>query len=212
MGYAAHLMATARKRTGSRKASYHHGDLRQALLDSALAIVSEEGVRDVSLREVARRAGVTYAAPYHHFVDKSALLAAVGAQGFEFLIEELERASKRRADPEGQFLAMCEGYLTFALEHPSHYRVMFLPELREASDAEAFHVVGERAFDVLLNRVKMARPREPEGAQRTLAATIWAALHGLSLLAMDGSLAKFCFKSTEKVLRDACKPIVGMAM
>src|SRR5687767_10050776 len=103
-------MATARKRTGSRKASYHHGDLRQALLDSALAIVSEEGVRDVSLREVARRAGVTYAAPYHHFADKSALLAAVGAQGFELLIEELERASKRRADQESQFLAMCEGY------------------------------------------------------------------------------------------------------
>src|SRR6266545_4828439 len=123
-------MAAPRSRRVSRKASYHHGDLRHALLESALAIVSEEGVRDVSLREVARRAGVTYAAPYHHFADKSALLAAVGAQGFEGLIEELERAQARSENLERQLLAMSEAYLTFARTHPSHYRVMFLPELK----------------------------------------------------------------------------------
>lgn len=203
-------MASARPRASSRKARYHHGDLRHALLESALAIVSEEGVRDVSLREVARRAGVTYAAPYHHFADKSALLAAVGAQGFEVLIEELERACARRTELEPQLLAMTEAYLTFAVSHPSHYRVMFLPELKAASD-EAFHLAANRAFDMLHSKVKLARPRESELAQRTLAGAMWAAMHGLSLLAIDGTLEKL-FPKTDKMLRDACKPIVRMAL
>jgi AcrR family transcriptional regulator len=203
-------MATASTRRAPRKASYHHGDLRRALLDSALAIVSEEGVLDVSLREVARRAGVTYAAPYHHFADKSALLAAVGAQGFEVLNADLERARARKTALEDQLVAMAEAYLAFASAHPAHYRVMFLPELKTVPD-EAFHAVADRAFGLLLERVIAARPDEPESTRRMLAAAIWAALHGLSLLAIDGLLEKM-FPKPARMMRDACRPIIRMAL
>lgn len=205
-------MAKARARRAPSKASYHHGDLRRALVDTALAIVSEEGTLDVSLREVARRAGVTYAAPYHHFADKSALLAAVGAQGFEFLNTELENARARAGERgiEAQLATMAEAYMAFALAHSAHYRVMFLPELKTVSDA-AFHAVAKHAFDLLLDRVIAARPGESEPARRTIAAAIWAALHGLSLLAMDGMLDEM-FPKPAKLMRDACKLIVRMAL
>ncbi|HET9954216.1 MAG TPA: TetR/AcrR family transcriptional regulator [Polyangiaceae bacterium] len=203
-------MARPRTRSLPQKESYHHGDLRHALLESALAIVSEEGVHDLSLREVARRAGVTYAAPYHHFADKSALLAAVGAQGFEVLIRELERASSRSEDLRGQLLAMAEAYLAFARSHPSHYRVMFLPELK-ITDVEEYHRAGDRAFDMLVSRVKLARPGDPETAQLTVAATVWAALHGLSLLSIDGTL-EHKFAKINKMLRQACGAIVRMVL
>jgi AcrR family transcriptional regulator len=201
-------MSGARKGRAQAKASYHHGDLRRALLESALAIVSEEGVHDLSLREVARRAGVSNAAPYHHFADKSALLAAVGAQGFEGLIAVLEVAHARSSDLEPQLVSMMEAYLTFARTHPSHYRVMFLPELKAAADA-SFHAVAGRAFEILVDRVRQARPTETDAAHRTVAAAVWGALHGLSILAIDGTLGSM-FPKTQKLLRDACHPIVRM--
>src|SRR5688500_3897951 len=103
--------------------SYHHGDLRNALLEAALALIAQGRVGELSLREVARRAGVTYAAPYHHFADKSALLAAVATQGFEKLVEKFDRVAARRLAPEAELVAMAQAYVAFALAHPSHYRV-----------------------------------------------------------------------------------------
>ena len=205
-------MATTRRRSpASRpKESYHHGHLRHALLEAALALVAEKSVAELSLREVARRAGVTYAAPYHHFADKSALLAAVACQGFEGLAAELEQAAARKATLESELLAMAEAYVAFAIAHPAHYRVMFLPEVKESPDADALRVAGDRAFGMLLERVMRARPSAPEREHRALAVTVWAALHGLALLTIDGVLQNK-LPQPERMTRDICRSIVGIA-
>lgn len=206
------MARTARRRPSSApKAAYHHGDLRRALLDAALALVAERRVAELSLREVARRAGVTYAAPYHHFADKSALLAAVACQGFEVLVSELERVAARRTSLESELLGMAEAYVAFATAHPSHYRVMFLPDVKASPDAQALHAAADRAFGMLLERVARARTGEPERTHRILATTVWAALHGLSLLAIDGMLQNK-FPKPETMRRTACRSIVGMVV
>lgn len=200
---------TRRRSPARAKDSYHHGDLRHALLQAALALVAERSPSELSLREVARRAGVTYAAPYHHFADKSALLAAVACQGFEGLAADLERAAAARRTLQNELLAMAEAYVAFAISNPSHYRVMFLPETKASADSDALHIAGDRAFGMLLERVARARPNAPERECLVLATTVWAALHGLSLLAMDGVLEKK-LPDPDKTMREACRSIVGI--
>lgn len=207
-------MARASRRrlpTTAPKAGYHHGDLRRALIDAALSLVADGSVADLSLREVARRAGVTYAAPYHHFADKSALLAAVAGQGFEQLVAELERAAARRTTLESELLAMAEAYVAFAMTHPAHYRVMFLPDVKQSPDADELRAVADRSFGMLQQRVARGRAGESERAHQVLATTVWAALHGLSLLAIDGILQNK-FPEPEKMMRSACLSIVRMVV
>jgi AcrR family transcriptional regulator len=203
--------ATRRRPPPAPKEGYHHGDLRRALLEAALTLVGERSVDDLSLREVARRTGVTYAAPYHHFADKSALLAAVACQGFEGLVSELDRVAARRTSLESELLGMAEAYVAFAVAHPSHYRVMFLPGVKDSPDAHALDAAADRAFGMLLERVARARSRESDGAHRMLATTVWAALHGLSLLAIDGTLQNK-FPKPAMLMRAACRSIVGMVV
>jgi AcrR family transcriptional regulator len=213
MMYIACTMARAPRRRlpTAPKVGYHHGDLRRALIDAALSLVADGSVADLSLREVARRAGVTNAAPYHHFADKSALLAAVAGQGFEQLVAELERAAARRTTLESELLAMAEAYVAFAMTHPAHYRVMFLPDVKESPDADELRAVADRSFGMLQQRVARGRAGESERAHQVLATTVWAALHGLSLLAIDGILQNK-FPEPEKMLRSACLSIVRMVV
>lgn len=179
------------------------------MLRAALSLLAERGAADLSLREVARRAGVTYAAPYHHFADKTALLAAVAREGFEGLIVALESAAARRKTLESELLAMTQAYVVFALENPAHYRVMFLPDVKESPEANEMHVSANRAFGLLVARVARARNDQPERAQLELATTVWAALHGLSLLAIDGTLQHKLPESDAFISR-ACRFITGM--
>lgn len=207
-----HMTRTQQRRTAaSIKDAYHHGDLRRGLIDAALALVAEGSLADLSLREVARRAGVSYGAPYHHFADKSALLAAVARQGFEELVVELERATVRRTTLQAQMLAMAEAYVAFAIGHPSHYRVMFLPGVKQSPDADELHIAADRAFGLLQERVALARVEESERTHQMLATTVWAALHGLSLLSIDGVLESK-YPEPQKMIRSGCRSIVGMVL
>src|ERR1700693_5459913 len=105
---------------------YHHGDLPRALLDAALHIVETQGTEALTLRAVARRAGVSQAAPYRHFASKEAILAAVAEDGFRSLIAAMrESVATCGEDPLGRLRAVGLGYVTFATSHPSHFRVMF---------------------------------------------------------------------------------------
>src|SRR4051794_27635084 len=109
---------------------YHHGDLQRALVDAAVALLAEGGAAAVTLREVARRAGVTHAAPYRHFADKAALLAAVAEEGFRALHDAVARAGAEAPDdPLARLAASGQAYLRFAMSHPAHYRVMFGPDV-----------------------------------------------------------------------------------
>lgn len=205
------VRSSPRRSAAASKNTYHHGDLRRGLIDAALALVAEGSLADLSLREVARRAGVTYGAPYHHFADKSALLAAVARQGFEELVSELERAAARKTTLQAELLAMAEAYIAFAMAHASHYRVMFLPGVKQSLDADELHAAADRAFGLLQARVARAKLEESERAHQMLAMTIWAALHGLSLLAIDGVLQSK-YPEQQKLIRVACRSIVGMVL
>jgi AcrR family transcriptional regulator len=164
----------------SESKSYHHGDLRTALVDSALAILAEDGADALTLRGVARRAGVSAMAPYRHYPDKTALLAAVAGRGFEALRDALAEADAKA--PPGQALA-AQGiaYVRFALAHPVMFRLMFGP-VQSTVDSE-LKTKGHSAYSVLANRVSLETP-EPLREARVLGC--WGLVHGLAGLALDG--------------------------
>lgn len=169
---------------------YHHGDLRRALLDEALAMIRAEGVEGLTLREIGARLGVSRTALYRHFADKAALLEAVATEGFRRLREQLVAAWEERGRGPAGFEAMGAAYVGFAVANPSHYRVMFgrfvepeacRPELaREASGAL------QALVDALiaLQRDGLARGDDPA----TMARFVWAVVHGVAMLGIDGQL------------------------
>src|SRR5258706_6813060 len=132
---------------------YHHGDLRDTLLQSALELLESEGIDALSLRELARRVGVSHAAPSHHFPDKRALLAALAAHGFATLADEMDRAATRAGrDPVRRLTATGVAYVRFALAHPRLFRLMFGSDFDERDAHPELAAAGERAFAVLLDR------------------------------------------------------------
>src|SRR5215471_5003962 len=106
--------------------TYHHGDLRAAILDEAARLVADRGADRVSLRELAREAGVSHAAPAHHFTDRRGLFTALATQGFQLLAQAL-------IDARGDFTDAALAYVRFAIDHPGHYQVMFNKSLLDAS-------------------------------------------------------------------------------
>ena len=141
----------ARSAASARPAApYHHGDLRRALIDTALAMVTEEGAWNFTLREVARRAGVSQAAPYNHFEDKSALLAEVAALGFQSLRQTMDAAARGQPRSGRQALAgVGAAYVRFGVEHPAHYRLMFGAELADKARHPTLQAASDAAFAVL---------------------------------------------------------------
>jgi AcrR family transcriptional regulator len=186
--------ASAGRRPGASRAVGEHfaGDLRQALLDAAVATLDEVGADKLSLREVARRAGVSHAAPAHHFTDKAGLLTAIAAEGFEILVTYLASAQPGGAGQPGDQLAVLgRAYAQFAEENPGRFEVMFRPGLLRADDL-AFQRAGDAAFQALRHQIATCqsrgwRDRTPTDA---LAAAAWALAHGIAVLRMQGSLAR----------------------
>jgi AcrR family transcriptional regulator len=168
---------------------YHHGDLRRALLQAAVRTIRAHGVSGLTLRGVGGALGVSRTALYRHFRDKSALLAAVGAEGFRLLHEELSSAWERAGRGREGLEAMGAAYVRFAVWHPSHYRVMFGADLIDVEHDE-LKQEGAGAFAVLVQAIVML---QQEGLARRddpqqMALFIWAAVHGVAMLAIDGRL------------------------
>lgn len=190
-GYEARV--TKAKRGGVRvkeAGAYHHGDLRRALVEAALAIVAKEGPAALTLRAAARLAGVTQTAPYRHFADKEALLAAVAEDGMRRLVAWMRRASAQHEAPGPRMQALGVAYARFAAAHASEFRVMFgplvadttrYPSLREATD-EAFGLLREGVE--ACQRAKVVR----EGDARSIALAAWSIVHGLASLVVDGQV------------------------
>jgi AcrR family transcriptional regulator len=166
---------------------YHHGDLRRTLLAAAVAIVKSEGTAALTLRAVARRAGVSHQAPYHHFADRAALVAAVAQDGFERLAAELARVAAGDGDPVGRLRESGVAYVIFAVRHPEHFRVMFGPELADRSAHPELDAAARRVFDQLLKPAgELFPPAGPDSA--VIGATLWSLVHGLAMLLIDGQL------------------------
>lgn len=177
------------------KRPYHHGNLRPVLLRAAIKLIAEVGPAAFTLREVARRAGISHNAPYRHFRDKDELLAAVATEGFDRLAEALTRAvdSARGAGrPPGsleRLRASGLGYVRFALRSPEHLQVMFDWPL-DTRRAPALAGAGEHAFSILVGLVEDCQ-REgtlPAGDPLPLARTAWSLVHGVAKLAIGKRL------------------------
>jgi AcrR family transcriptional regulator len=188
-------------RTGRRR-SYHHGNLRAALVEAAVGLVQREGVEALTLRGVARLAGVSSAAPYRHFADKRALLAAVAEEGFRLLARALRGAGGDGADPRARFRARGPAYVGFATTYPSHFRVMFGRELADRSGYAGLREAAQAAFDALVDGMKDAQAAGVvrEGDPRELGLTAWAAMHGLATLLLDGRLQALYGRSVDELV------------
>jgi AcrR family transcriptional regulator len=168
-----------------REKPYHHGDLRAALIRAGLAILAEEGVQALSLRAAARRAGVSHAAPYRHFADKEALLAAIAEEGFNVLAAEVEAARERfPASPREQLEESGWAYVRFALAHPDHLRVMFSTLIEDPQAYPGLWDAAGHAFNVLVEIVQAGQDAGIiiAGEARLLSVAGWTQMHGLSLL------------------------------
>jgi AcrR family transcriptional regulator len=168
---------------------YHHGNLRAVLLEAAVALVGERGPKGFTLREVARRAGVSHNAPYRHFASGGELLLAVAEEGFERLKETMELAVRRGAKAQDRLQLSGCGYVEFALRWPHHFAVMFdLP--RELPENCEKGPTGLGAFGVLMGCVEDAQAEGtlPAGDPLPLALTAWSLVHGVAKLAVSGAL------------------------
>ena len=163
-----------------RAVGQHHGDLRQALIHSALELVAESTADDVTLRAVARRAGVSAAAPYHHFADKDALLAAVARDGFEALTRMQLEVLGRRGSARRKLEDMVERYVRFATDHQTHYSLMFrtLPTEVGGSEGNALRDAALASFGRLVEAVHAANPALSTDERVDKAVLAWALAHG----------------------------------
>jgi AcrR family transcriptional regulator len=180
----------AAKRKPASPAPYHHGDLHEALLRAAEAILEREGFAGLTLRAAAREAGVSHAAPTHHFGDMTGLLSELAALGFRKFGASLAAAAAREASADARMDAMGEAYVEFAREHPSMFLLMFRSE-RLDPKRPALHAAMEQSFDVLTRGVSERRGAAAQTAPLALLAEIvrsWSMVHGFAMLMIDHRL------------------------
>jgi AcrR family transcriptional regulator len=187
--------------------SYHHGNLRRALIKEALAMIAENGSASLSLRELARRVGVTPTAPYRHFVDREALLATVAEEGYRLMKEKLD-AGAEESDAIEALNKVGAAYLEFARTNPSHYRVMFGPFTARNKQEEKYPELKEIAGEVFKTLVDVIERGQAQGTVRPgssaeLAESSWAMVHGLSSLLIDGHIGSDGYTGSTSIVEIA---------
>lgn len=160
-------------------------NLQRTVIDAAVSIVASSGPDDVSLREVARAAGVSHQAPYHHFKDREGLFAAISQEGFAILADTLNTSGSK--SPESMFIA----YVTFAVTHKGHFRVMFRNDICSLDKYPAASAEADRAFTALADFVTADLGDDASIDEIRVTATyMWSVAHGLATLILDGPLEK----------------------
>jgi AcrR family transcriptional regulator len=185
-------MATPRAARGSKKPKdqYHHGDLRRALVQAAVRTIQKHGFDALTLRAVGDELGVSRSALYRHFADKSALLTAVASEGFRNFRQALLSAWETGGKGRVGFEAMGEAYVRFAIDNPWHYRVMFGGGFELDADDRELTEEADGAFQALVVALveQQAQGLVREEDPQTQATFVWAVVHGVAMLAIDGSL------------------------
>ncbi|UFU07888.1 TetR/AcrR family transcriptional regulator [Ruania halotolerans] len=156
---------------------YHHGDLRRAVLDAAIDAIGDHGPAGISIRDLARRAGVSHAGPVHHFGDKAGVLTALAAEGFELLADALAAADADTQD----FVEVGVAYVRFAMDHPAHFVVMFSPGLYRSDDATLL-TARARAGSLLTSGAAAVSDDDMAGV------AAWSLMHGFANLYLTGAL------------------------
>ena len=171
--------------------AYHHGDLAAALESAAIDLLAEQSAAGLSLREVARRAGVSHNAPYHLFSDRQGLLKAVAARSLRDLLAAMVEARAAASSPRQQLVAIGVAYVDFAIDHPGQFGTIFDPEIcdpREPSPVTAPLIAAND--ELLASVVRDVLPEAPEEQVRATAAGLWSVVHGLATLVATGHLPR----------------------
>ena len=171
---------------------YHHGDLENALIQAGVEILAKEGIEGLSLRKVAKRVGVSYAAPYAHFKDRQALIAAISTEGFKQLYSALDAAvSAHAGDPKQQLVEGAWAYVQFAMDNTDIFKIMFSGVLEKEKDYPSFVEASRKTFDKVVEVVQACqnagalRPAPPE----LMAVSVWGQVHGVISLALEGQIS-----------------------
>ena len=184
---------------------YHHGDLRRAIMNAAIETIEDSGLENLSLREIARKLGVTTAAPYHHFKDRHSLMVALAQDGYAELLETLNASRVEAATAAAELDAAVLAFLRFALRHRALYTVMLSSELVEEHRTGVLKPLGEMSFEAA--RSSVARSSGLAFKESSEAAfCVWALLSGISRLAIGGVLRE----SAEEQERLALQGVRGI--
>jgi len=178
---------------GRREGGYHHGNLKEALIEAALDLIAQKGPAGFTFAEAARSAGVSPAAPYRHFRDRDELLASIAQQGFELFEKQLSAAwDDGRPDTFAAFSRVGKAYLAFAREHPAYYSAMFESGV-PVQDNPALLIASERAFAIIRaaseRLIALAPPNVPRPPAMMMALHIWSLSHGIASLFGRGDAA-----------------------
>jgi AcrR family transcriptional regulator len=175
-----------------RKKSYHHGDLKNALIKAGADILSREGVSALSLRKVAQKAGVSHAAPYAHFTDKQALIAAISTEGYKKLYEQIAQAAEQhRSDPLRRFVEASWAYIQFALDEPDQFKVTLSGMIEKEQDYPAFVETAKQTFALVVDIVAQCQQAGilRRGAPDLAAVSAWSLIHGFVTLLMEKQIS-----------------------
>ena len=171
---------------------YHHGDLKNALIQAGIEILSEEGVGELSLRKVAQRAGVSHSAPYAHFADKQALIAAISTEGYRRLYEKLLTVYQiYTGDPLRQLVEAAWIYARFAAEDKAHFKITFSGIIEKEKDYPEFVEMSQRSFSVVVDIVRACQADGilEAGPTDAVAVSVWSLVHGFVSLLLDGQIS-----------------------
>jgi AcrR family transcriptional regulator len=175
------------------KKTYHHGDLKNALIQSGVKILAKEGVAGLSLRKVAKKAGVSHAAPYAHFHDKQALIAAISADGLRRLYEQMSLVVDAYPNkPAKQLTEGAKAYLHFAQEHPDQFRIMFSGVIESEKDHPDYVEMSIKSYQRVIRIVEACQAQgvlRSESAE-ALGVALWSVVHGLTMLLIEGQLSQ----------------------
>jgi AcrR family transcriptional regulator len=172
--------------------NYHHGDLKNALINAGVEILSKDGVGGLSLRKVAQRAGVSHNAPYSHFPDKQSLIAAISTEGFKQLYEELDAAiSSYPDDPRRQLQEGAWAYVHFAMNNTDTFRIMFSGVLEKEKEYPAFVEISRKSFKLVVDVVRACQVAEilRSAPLEITAIAVWGQIHGIVSLMLEGQIS-----------------------
>jgi len=191
-------------------AGYHHGDLRRALLDAARETLRRDGPARLSLRAVARAADVSHAAPYHHFRDKDALLAALAEEGFQELREVVEIRAAAARSPDVAMQEAAVAYILFAVDQPELFRVMFGPQLADETSHPTLRSSARAAYRTIEEGLeRCVPPSSAANRLESMAMGSWALIHGLAVLILDGQILAATPAEVERLAREITRVFWG---
>ncbi len=196
----------------NKSGKYHHGDLRHAVIDTALQIIAEQGIESLTLREIAQRIGVSRMAPYRHFENKAVLLVTLAEEGFQSLFT-CTQAALAQSPPDllTRLQAACVAYILYAVDNPVHYRVMFDSSLSNRKIYPSLYAAALQNFNCLMKIIiecqqnKLIRP----GDAQEIAQIHWSLLHGLSMLYIDRQFATMGCAPIEELANSAMQSLIG---